>query len=259
MNTVAVVKERRGKIIKKYKKVKWKTVIITGMVVALGITVSIAVFEYKALKQCIQVKNELEEQIASYGKAVYVAAEKLPKGTVLTEEMLCKEIRYSDVPLQEFMSEDAVGMTLLFDVPEGTCLMNNMLFQSISTERELFISEVEVAEHLQTGDRIDVRIRYKNAEDYIVLADKIMERCGSGNGMVLHLSEEEILMLASAITDSRDFTGTRLYAAGYPEYEVTAPAQKTYFANHEILALLGRKKQEGESRTALEERLLQEQ
>ncbi len=230
-----------------------------GLVFTEVVTCSIAFLEHKELERCLQEKEKMEAQLNSYRHMVYVASEKLPAGTILAKEMLHQEIRYSDLPGIGFITEEAFGKTLAVDVAEGSCLRTDMLYTGQWNVREIFISEVELPEHLQTGDRIDVRIRYKNAEDYIVLADKILERCESGNGMILKLSEKEILFLASAITDSGDYSGTRLYAAEYPEFEVTEKAQVNYIATQEILTLLGREKTEGESRTALEGRLMQNQ
>lgn len=121
--------------------------------------------------------------------------------------------------------------------------------------REVFISEAELAGYLESGDRIDVRIRYSNAEDYLVLADKKMIKYGTGNGMVLGLSEEEILRLSSAISDCQRYDNTKLYAVAYPESIAVETGCVTYLTNRDIQRMLGTQTTEGESRIALEERL----
>ncbi len=259
MNAVAAGRERSVEGIKKYKKNRWKRVVSAGLVSASVAAGSIAVLEYQKAGEYLLEKEKLEAQLDSYRHMVYLAAEKIPKGTVLDETMVYQEIRYSDLSDREFITEEAFGKTLAVDVAEGICLRPDMLYSEQGNVREVFISEVELPEHLATGDRIDIRIRYENAEDYIVLVDKVLTRCESGNGMLLKLSEDEILFLASAVTDSGNYTGTKLYAAEYPEYAVIDRAQVNYIAKREILALLGREKTEGESRAALEERLLQNQ
>ena len=123
--------------------------------------------------------------------------------------------------------------------------------------REVFISEAELPGHLESGDRIDVRIRYANAEDYVVLADKIMVKYATGNGMVLGLSEEEILRLSSAISDCQIYDDAKLYAVAYPESTVVETGCVTYLTNKNIQRMLGTQTTEGESRIALEERLKQ--
>lgn len=222
------------------------------------IAVSAALLEYYELKNCLLEKASLEEQLGSYRHMVYVAAEKLPKGTILTEEKLYQEIRYLDLPPSELLTEEAIGKAVAIDIPEGTCLTTAMLYTAESNVREIFLSEIEIPDYVESGDRVDIRIRYKNAEEYVVLADKILVKCDPGNGMVLELTEEELLLMSSAIADNVFYDGTKLYAVRYPEYEHTEVGTVNYIANQEILALLGREKTEGESRTALERRLMQE-
>lgn len=233
--------------------------LIAASVSALVFASMIAFWEYDELKRYKQEKSAMEEQLGTYRQVLYVTTEKISKGSVLTEEKVYQEIRYSDMPQDSFMQEDAFGMTLAMDVAEGTCLTVNMLCETENNMREIFLSGIELPELFQAGDRVDVRIRYHTAEDYIVLADKILLKCNPESGMVLQLTEEEILLISSALADSKEYDGTQLYAVRYPEYAATETAKVNYVARQEILMLLGREKTEGESRTALEKRLLQKQ
>jgi len=213
----------------------------------------------RELQTVCQERDLVMEQLEFYRHTVFVAEEKLPKGSRLTEDKLYQEIRYSDLPQEEFITEQEFGMVLAMDIPAGTYLTKQMVCEEQHSVKEIFLSEVKFTEHLQTGDRIDVRIRYANAEDYVILADKAITKQETGNGMLLYLTEEELLLLASAIADSGEYGSTWLYAVRYPEYEASAKTQVTYIANHDVLKLLGREKTEGESRTALERRLMQKQ
>lgn len=123
--------------------------------------------------------------------------------------------------------------------------------------REIYIAEAELSGHLETGDRIDVRIRYHNAEDYLVLADKLLVKYENGSGMVLTLTEKEILLLSSAISDCKVYEGTKLYAVAYPEDIQAEAGNMSYVANKNVLLMLGTEQTEGESRIALEMRLEQ--
>ena len=121
--------------------------------------------------------------------------------------------------------------------------------------REIYVAEAELPKHLETGDRIDVRIRYHNAEDYLVLTDKLLLKCENASGMVLELTEKEILLLSSAVSDCKTYGGTRLYAVAYPEDIQTEAGVVSYVANKDILLMLGTEQTEGERRIALEMRL----
>ena len=231
---------------------------IAGLVLLLLAAIPVIVYLYRSLEECSAAARNLADRLTLYQKEVYVAAKQLPKGTVLTEENVCLEVRYSDEAIEHYMTAQQLGMVTALDVEAGTCLTNGMLAEASKNIRTVFFSEGEVPEHIGTGDRIDVRIRYFNAEDYTVLSDKIVVTGASGNGMLLDLTEEELLLLSSAISDCQEYKGTKLYAVEYPEYQQSGSGRVNYIANEEILALLEREKKEGESRAALEQRLQQE-
>ena len=124
--------------------------------------------------------------------------------------------------------------------------------------REVFLAQVEMSDYLQAGDKVDIRIRYFNAKDYIVLSGKKLVKCEAGRGIVLLLAEEEILSVSSAIADCENYENTKLYAVEYPEEVDGHGGSANYISNIEILAMLGKETTEGERRIALEQRLAKE-
>lgn len=128
--------------------------------------------------------------------------------------------------------------------------------EEVENGREVFLPDIALKDYVQTNDRIDIRIRYDNAEDYTVLLDKKVKKCDAEYGIVLELTEEEIWMISSAIADKKQYEGTSLYAAKYPDNSNDTDGRINYIPNRNILILLGREKTEGESRIALEERLM---
>ena len=217
----------------------------------------IMVYGFYGWKQCRLERENLSQQLSLYEKTIYVAAEKLPKGTILTENLVDAQVRYSDEEQDNFISDGDFGKMLSFDIEEGTCLMDYMLCSSENNIRMFLLEGVEIPEHVQIGDRVDIRIRYGNAEEYIVLADKIVVNFQADSDMVLCLTEEELLMISSAIIDTELFRNAKLYVVEYPEYVNMQKSRINYIANQDVLLLLGRKITEGESRKKLEERLLQ--
>lgn len=218
-----------------------------------------AAVEFILLVKCGKENEYLTEQVSVGMRNVYIAVEMLPKGSILTGDNVKPEVRYSDAPQSYFITEEDIGKELSVDVTEGMYLTKNMLLSAEGNRRDVFISDVEIPEDLQDGNRIDVRIRYPNAEDYSVLSDKILQKSSSGNGMMLKLTEEEILTLSSAIADKSSYSGVRLYAVGYPIFGHAEAGQVTYPVRREILILLGKEDKEGDSRNALEKRLIQNQ
>lgn len=243
---------------RKAKRKVWICAGILGFIIVWLTTAMITVVLYKEFKNCNVEREQLQLQLQTYQKEVYTAAEKLTKGTVITEEKVNREIRYSDEAEERFMTEVQLGMAITMDVPAGTCLTKDMLCEKNENYRIVFLEEAEVAETIENGARIDMRIRYCNAEDYIVLSDKVIVKSKSGSGILLELTEAEILLISSAIADCELYQGTKLYAVEYPNYRQTDSGLVNYVANKEVLTLLGREKKEGESRIALEQRLKQE-
>ncbi len=130
--------------------------------------------------------------------------------------------------------------------------------ETLKDVREVFLSEVELSAYLQAGDMVDIRIRYFNAEDYIVLSGKTLVQCEAGHGVVLLLTEEEILSVSSAIADCGTYENTRLYAVEYPDEIQQGGGSTNYISSLEILAMLEKETTEGERRLALEQRLAKE-
>ncbi len=82
-------------------------------------------------------------------------------------------------------------------------------------EKWVEIDYVEMPKNQQSGDWVDVRIRFANGEDYTVLTDvrvlSVYEKA-----CMLELKEEEILRLSSALVDQGSCEGSRLYAVTLP-------------------------------------------
>lgn len=241
-----------------YRKSRWQVsrMVLRNVQVLFLLLSVLLFFQWKELRHQVQ---SLKEQLHAYERVVYVAGEKLPKGTVLSYENAVRQTRYSDCEQWQFITENDFGMAVNRDIAKGSCLTTDMLSFSEGNVREFFLSDVVIPEHVEAGDRIDLRIRYQNAEEYIILANKPVLSCESGRGMVVNLTEEEILLVSSAIADREQYDKTKLYVVEYPEYEQIEESKVTYIANREVLMLLGKEKMEGESRNALEERMMQKE
>lgn len=240
-----------------YRKRHWKKVGIIFLVCSTVAGGILSGFEYQLLKNCRQELKKIMGQLNSYEKNVYVADGELACGTVISEENVRKEVRYLDWQTEQLFSEKDFGKQLMTDVLDGDCLLLNMVVPVTENVREVFLSEVEIERHLISGNRVDIRIRYANAEDYIVLSNKYMVAYDDIAGMILRLTEEEILLLSSAIADKSHYEGTKLYAVKYPEQEQMEVSDVNYIPNREILVMLGIENTKGVVRDALELRLEQ--
>lgn len=128
---------------------------------------------------------------------------------------------------------------------------NTVITPDMVSEGQLVKSDVRTQEYnviipltqLETGDYIDVRLRTPDGRDLIVVSKKEVtipeiEGIPSATTMWIDLSEEETLMMSSAIVESYMIQGAKLYAARYVEPGMQDGATETYVPNDETRALI---------------------
>ncbi|MBS4930208.1 MAG: hypothetical protein KH020_02545 [Clostridiales bacterium] len=82
-------------------------------------------------------------------------------------------------------------------------------------ERGIEVKGVALQQGLQEGDRIDIRIRYPDGEEYVVIAQRgCYDVAIEENTMTMWLLEEEMLRLASSMVDCEYMNGI-LYTVRY--------------------------------------------
>jgi len=90
---------------------------------------------------------------------------------------------------------------------------------------------------LDIGNYIDIRLRLPNAQDLIVITKKeIVNIYDTTVG--LYLTEEEIVLLNSAIVEAYIMTSSELYMATYVEPGMQGQAIYTYSPTAEVVALI---------------------
>lgn len=108
--------------------------------------------------------------------------------------------------------------------------------------KEYYIDYVMVGDAQETDKFLDIRIRFPNGEDYIVLTGKNITYI-TENGFYMYLDEKEVHMLSSARTDVEVYGGAMLYLssynreqedeAGYPINLFVLSSYEEYFQNRE--------------------------
>lgn len=103
---------------------------------------------------------------------------------------------------------------------------DNTILENISTEekettteygeksKEYYIDYVEVGDEQETDEFLDIRIRFPNGEDYIVVTEKTITYL-TDKGFYMYLDEKELHMLSSARTDVEVYEGAFLYLSSY--------------------------------------------
>ena len=90
---------------------------------------------------------------------------------------------------------------------------------------------------LDVGSFIDIRLRLPNGQDLIVVSKKEIANV-YGQTIGLNLTEDEILILNSAIVERYIITASELYMTTYVEPGTQTAAKYTYMPTSEVIALM---------------------
>lgn len=236
------------------KKERRKMIITIISVFAITAVIGLSVYGYITQTSAIEEKynNKLEErdkQINSLRKKILVATRDIRAGELFSMNNAEYRDVYSDISTKEFLDASYMGKVARMDIPAGSCLMRNyVLLNDISGEtREIEYSFIDITSNIQVNDFVDIRIRYWDGTDYVVLAKKQVKNL-SDNKLVVDLwvQEEEIQLINSAVVDAslfmvtnrRDASGAVLYATKYIEPNLQKASVVNYVPSIQTIDLI---------------------
>ena len=123
---------------------------------------------------------------------------------------------------------------------------NTVITQNaVALEEEQLTDDVRTMEYnmlmlpinVTIGDYVDVRITFPNGQDFIVIAKKEIKNI-QGNTVTFEMTEEEILMLNSAVVESYIMKASNIYVAKYVEPGMQEKASNTYTPTSEVIRLI---------------------
>lgn len=171
--------------------------------------------------------------------ATMVEAVEIPVSTTTTDFIRAKRQDQNGNLLDVAFT---TGYKSKVDLKEGTILTKSML---ISTEDEDIEDSLRYVEYnmitmpttLEEGDYIDIRLRLPNSQDLIVISKKSIVSIFNQT-VGLNLTEDEILILNSAIVESYKMNASELYLAKYVEPGMQEKSIYTYSPSEEVVALI---------------------
>jgi len=200
-----------------------------------------AYYVEKMHKEYENVLREHDNLIQQNTRQVYVAVRKIKRGEVISEEMLELRRALCSQTNELLFSEKDIGKEAVADIGQGTFLNKSLVNQAGQVEglREMCYRNVDLTENVRSYDVVDIRIRYPNGEDYIILSGKqiLLDEEGYGS-CYLRVSEEEILLMSAAIVDAEQNDGTRIYTSRYPEPAIQKKSCVTYRPPKRIVDLI---------------------
>ena len=237
---------------------------LLGMLVMLIIAAIVIALLFM---QLINLKKE-QDAIKAAERTVYVVSEDVSSGSgiqitaiegdtsrepnvtqdvadasVVPENVATASDFYSD----EGQSQPRSDLVAKIDLKAGTILTKDML----TTSSEQVTNDLRRQEYnmlslptdLVDGDFVDVRIRFGNGQDYIVVSKKqvsIPEIAGApAEGVInINLSEDESIAMSSAIIELYQLKAVEMYVSRYTDPGMQVAATPTYPVSSEALNLM---------------------
>lgn len=233
--------------------------IILAFMLGLGVSVVLLIggyFYYRSNLSLLQSEMKaqaMEEARQAFNEEypmslAYVFRQDKKAGESISDtDLEPAEVNARAIPADAVLSiEEAAGMVMRCDITKNTVVTRSLFYSREDFPDDLRLIEYTVINlpgNLETGGFIDVRIMFPNGLDYIILSKKkvidLWRDEGRRDNLIrLHMTEEEILRMSSAIVDASLVEGSILYAVQYVAPDIQKGAAKTYPANLEVLELI---------------------
>lgn len=141
------------------------------------------------------------------------------QGETITSDMITMaRVHVTTIPIGAASEASLVGKIAKYNIPKNITVVNSMVAESILTQdvRTQQLTAVLLPAKLTVGEYVDIRLQVPSGVEYIVLAQKQVLDI-SGTTIWMNLSEDELLLLNSAIVDSYMTQGSKLYAVEYAD------------------------------------------
>lgn len=197
---------------------------------------------YLKVKSIYEHRIEIMSEVLQQNTVtVYEATAEIKAGDIITGTTVTAVKTLSGQDMSYFMTETDIGHKALIDIPAGTHILKNMITDEVmgDSKREVELSLNLAGENIKEGDYADLRLRYPNGEDYIVISKSCISRIDTEKGyLYLNLSPDEIHLISSAFVDCFLKAGTYLYTTKYIAASYQKPSFVTYTPNQDVLNLI---------------------
>lgn len=155
------------------------------------------------------------------------------------EDIAMVRLPVTALPENVLALEDVIGKYTKISLPRNTPVTASMLYTKGVTAADIRNQEfrlIQLPQKLKQREFVDVRIKFPTGEDFIVLSKKEIKDL-SGDLITYEMSEEEILMMSSAIVDAYIHDAT-IYALSYVDPYMQKNAVVTYPPKQEVRKLI---------------------
>lgn len=196
--------------------------LINGILIGLGIGLVCVIITIIIANNIVTGYKEGTNKtfLERYTADVVTFTRDVVQGETITPDMLqTTTIHINTVPSGAYTSTGAVvGQIAKYNIVRNSAAVASMVSDKIISQdmRIQEINAVKLPTDLMVNDFIDIRLMYPSGVEYIVLAQKQVTKI-VGNTIWMDMTEEDTLILNSAIVDSYLTDGTKLYAVRYTD------------------------------------------
>lgn len=200
-------------------QIKKKTIqgIVIGASVGIVVAIGVSVWSFFTIRSYQNGTNK--NYIKNYTTPVAVLKKPIVQGEIITSDMVeTVNVNNETVPTVVIDASSVVGLTAKYNIAAKVPITGDMVSQDIvaADVRNVEINTVLMPSDMTEGDTVDIRIMNPNGTDYIVLAQKTIDKIYDTT-FWCKLSEDEIQLLNSAVVDSYLNSGSKLYALKYAD------------------------------------------
>lgn len=206
-----------------------------------GAAVTACLIFHKQISQKFGTKlDSALEELELNQRRVYVATKDINISELITKDNVTYKTVYASQPSYLYLSEEDIGKAAILDIKEGTQILSSMVSDMTENNlREVCFQVITLNRNLIKNDTVDIRILYPNGENYILLSKKQILNLDEGSSETyLWLTEEEIILMSSAIVDAYLYKGTQLYTTKYIEPTLQEASIVNYTPNLATLDLI---------------------
>lgn len=236
----------------KLKRTTKRTLIIS-LILVVVLVGAFSAFYVVSTKQTKAMYDEelriAQDALADNTRQVYVTSRDIKYGEVLTAGDVTAVSEIVSIDASMFFTSADIGSVALVDIPAGNVITSDMITYEAyeDTLRETEFDVLVLNSNLTNGDFVDVRIRFQNGEDFVVLTKKCTKNISLRNAVCyMDLTEEETQLVSSAIVDASLYDAI-LYTTTYLEpsiqeasvvtYQPSADTQRIIFSNPNIVSV----------------------
>ena len=179
----------------------------------------------------------LQSEINAHKAQIYTAITDISAGTQITMEHVQAAEGYITNRTALFTASD-LGRTAIADIPLGTTLSSCMVYdQNVAAGNTAQYEEIFFPNTADIGSYVDIRIRFKNGSDYIVIPKTRLSGISENGISLLTLTEAEHQFLSSALVDASLYEA-KVYATIYSSPETQVANRVTYVPRLDNLILI---------------------